>query len=320
MDYIIGIDGGGTKTTYAISRADQISILGETLEGPGTNPQIVGFQQMAERISLKLEELLAVHQIEKHQIKAICGGFAGAGRSNDAETARHALDKKLQTNGFYKNVSALIKSDLQIALKGAIPPEREQGMLIISGTGSNAAGLLRDGSMIKSGGWGHLLGDEGSGYAIAAAGLKAVVKAFDKRGPETALSELMLHTLGFEKETQLITYMYQEQRDKSEVASLARLVSEAAENGDEVAGVIINKAAQDLADHVKSLHLQAGEYDAQTIVTTTGSVFKHMTQLRTAFISELDERQLGIWIQAHGTPVEGALIEAAESASIEKRR
>lgn len=320
MDYIIGMDGGGTKTTYAISRADQRLILGETLEGPGTNPQIVGFQQMAERITLKLEELLGIHQIEKHQVKVICGGFAGAGRSNDAETARQALEKKLLTAGFHGNVSALIKSDLQIALKGAIPPERKQGMLIISGTGSNAAGLLRDGSMIKSGGWGHLLGDEGSGYAIAAAGLKAVVRAYDKRGPETILSELMLHTLGLEKETQLVTYMYQEQRDKSDIASLARLVSEAAENGDEVAGAIINEAARDLADHVKSLHLQAGEYNTQTIVTTTGSVFEHMTGLRTTFIRELDQQQLGIWTQAHGTPVEGALMEAAESASLEKRR
>ncbi|AJD92593.1 hypothetical protein JMA_32760 [Jeotgalibacillus malaysiensis] len=320
MEYIIGMDGGGTKTTYAISCADQVSILGEPLEGAGTNPQIVGFQQMAERITLKLEELLQIHQIEKHQITAICGGFAGAGRSDDAEKARQALESKLLANGYHKYVSALIRSDLQIALKGAIPPEREQGMLIISGTGSNAAGLLRNGTMVKSGGWGHLLGDEGSGYAIAAAGLKAVVKAYDKRGPETTLSQLMLQTLGFEKETQLVTYMYQEQRDKSEIATLARLVSEAAENGDEVAAAIIRDAARDLADHVKSLHLQAGEYDAQTIVTTTGSVFKHMTQLRTAFIKELDERQLGIWTQAHGTPVEGALIEAAESVSLEKRR
>ncbi|TFD99813.1 N-acetylglucosamine kinase [Jeotgalibacillus salarius] len=321
MAYIIGMDGGGTKTSYAVSRIDHVSILGTELEGPGTNPQMIGFQQMAERIAIKLEELLESHRIEKHQVKAICGGYAGVGRANDADTAHDALKKKLILRGFHKNVSVLIKSDLQIALKGAIPPEHQQGMLIISGTGSNSAGLLKDGSMVKSGGWGHLLGDEGSGYAIAAAGLQAVVRAYDRRGPATVLNEYILKALGLTNETQLVTYMYQEQRDKSEIAVLAKVVTEAADSGDAVAESIIKKAATDLADHVHSLHLQSGEYNEQTIVTTTGSIFKYATSVRTAFIRELKERKLGIWTPAHGTPVEGALKEAAESAkSLEKRR
>ena len=119
---------------------------------------------------------------------AICLGIAGVDRPNDAAVVRGIM-KRI---GFKARV--LIVNDALIALETGAPGQ--PGVVIISGTGSIAYGRNAAGEAARSGGWGYVLGDEGSGYWIGRAALRAVLREADHRGPATALTPMLLDHFG----------------------------------------------------------------------------------------------------------------------------
>jgi len=121
------------------------------------------------------------------------------------------------------------------------------GLALVAGTGSMAFARAPDGRTARSGGWGYLLGDEGSGYALAVAGLRAVARAADGRGPRTALSERLLAALGLRQPQELIGAIYGGGPDRTALAALAPAVVSAAEDGDEEAIRLVREAAGQLA-------------------------------------------------------------------------
>ena len=136
-----------------------------------------------------------------------------------------------------------ITNDAEFALAGL---DSGPGVALIAGTGSIALGRDASGRMIQVGGWGHLLGDEGSAYDIGRRAAQAAARAADGRGPTTALLQLVLERWGLTAPRSMIDHAYLTQ-EKAPIASLAPGVLALARRGDHVARAIRRQACEELA-------------------------------------------------------------------------
>lgn len=233
----MGIDGGGTRLRVVIV-TPEMEVCAQ-IETATVNPNIVGKEQSAGRIQSAVLSLLSQNGLSSDDITGVGVGIAGAAATHSEAWLRLVISSVLPT-------SVVVPSDDgEIALVGAHGERR--GVLLLSGTGSIAYGISTQGEVIRVGGWGYLLGDEGSGYRIGMDGLQAVTRAADGRGEPTVLTSLLLDTLKLAGPMDLIAWLYcSEQPRNWEVARLAPLVMEAADQGDTVAGQVIEHAAHEL--------------------------------------------------------------------------
>jgi N-acetylglucosamine kinase-like BadF-type ATPase len=312
MGYVIGMDGGGTKTTCLFSKVgDEITGEETKLEGEGCNPYIIGFDQMAIRLQKIIQTGMKLHRIPPNKIKSICIGAAGIRRKEDEDRAKQEIHKAIHYLGIEQSLLS-VTSDLTIALRGALHPDQQEGILVISGTGSSAIGITRDGVFYKNGGWGHLLGDEGSGYAIGLQALNAITRAVDRRGKDTAITKFILQELNLTDVNELISFIYDPSCQKQHIATLAKQVVKAANLGDKVAVSILQNAAYELALLVEGLHKHCANFTENTPVTTAGSIFVHAEILKNHFVELLKTQNLGIYQEAYREPVFGAIYIAKE--------
>jgi N-acetylglucosamine kinase-like BadF-type ATPase len=144
------------------------------------------------------------------------------------------------------------------------------GLAIVAGTGSIAVGRAADGRRARAGGWGYLLGDEGSGYQITLAALQAMTQAADGCRPATALTEVVLQHLQLETPQALIQTVYRNDWDRARLASLAPLVFAAADVGDAIARDIVADAAQQLAQTGAAVVRQLGWQGAVPLALAGG--------------------------------------------------
>lgn len=236
--YVIGIDGGGTKTTAVLCALDG-AILAEAQEGP-SNFQIIGIEQAAHTILNLIETCARSIGCSISQIGAVVAGLAGAGRPADQQRMLDGLIDAAQTKNLDLN-KLIIESDARIALEGAFGGKH--GIIVIAGTGSIVFGKDGRGKTYRAGGWGRLIGDEGSGYSIGRAAFQAVAKLLDGYGEKTKLLKLFNEKFGLGTQEAIIHALY---RDNFNVASVAPLVMEAASKGDKVAKKILTHACSDL--------------------------------------------------------------------------
>jgi N-acetylglucosamine kinase-like BadF-type ATPase len=261
--YFLGIDGGGTKTHAVITDADY-RVLGEGLSG-ASNPLRVGLERAVSHLEAATLEACARVGIEPRQITAGCLGIAGVNHQIHYHTMKDALDHALGI----ENIE--LTTDARAALEGAL--DGQPGVVLIAGTGSIALGMNRAGKEARSGGWGPTFGDEGSGYDIARSALKAVASSFDGRSPKTMLTELVTKTLRISSTADLPGVIYNSDMESVEIASLAKLVAEAARAGDRVAQEILSRAGRELAELAISAIAQLGLESEKFRVACVGSVF-----------------------------------------------
>lgn len=245
---VLGLDGGGTKTVcVAVAQLP----AGESAEpvarvvAESTNWNSVGVEQARANLRQAVERTLQAAGTTKTGVDAICLGISGVDRPEDHARMKHWLDELLP------GVPALIHNDAVIALSSGTGGEL-YGIVLISGTGMIAMGFNRDGERRRAGGWGPLLGDGGSGYAIGAAVLRAVTFAADCRGPQTSLTRLTLDTLGLDRVDQLVRWTYDD-ISWHRIAELAPLAIRESAAGDAEARRILHDAAVDLALAVESV-------------------------------------------------------------------
>ncbi|RNB86991.1 ATPase [Brevibacillus fluminis] len=315
MRVVAGIDGGGTKTECMLACLKTGKTV--TVTGAGCNPLITGYERLAQTVRALLEEALREMALSFGAIQAICLGVAGAGRPQEQEQVDTAVRAMLAKEGIGPNVPCLVLHDADIALRGALAPEQKAGIIAIAGTGSVAYGVDAGGKRYRSGGWGHLLGDEGSGYAIGLAGLQAVCRAYDRRGEQTLLTRTVLELCQLADPQELIPYLYTNSLEKSEIARFAKLVIEAAEARDHVSIGILTKAADELILHIESLRVQMqGHADGEEHypVVVAGSIFAHSPFIKERFAEQITVRKLGVFQEPYGSPVEGAVRIAKELA------
>lgn len=261
----IGVDGGGTKT-LALAEAVDGGWQGRGAAGP-SNPYAVGFDMACMRIETAIAEAL-----DGNHLAALCLGLAGAGRPEDVEQFTGWARAK------FPGAVVKVASDAEVLLAGA--PEGP-ALALICGTGSIAYGRTAEGELMRAGGWGYLFGDEGSGFAIGAAALRAVLHAFDGRGVPTLLTELILAQRGVESPPELVRSLYRVESPRTEIAGLAELVERAAVQGDALAFSILNEAAFELAESVRAVYRRLGNSAVPLLLS--GGVLLRGSTLAKAF-------------------------------------
>lgn len=245
MTYYLGIDGGGTKTK-AVLVDEKLTTIAEFVGGP-SNFLVFGLEKVSKSLLQTVSEISRIAKIEPAKISTILLGTAGAGRRNDAERLEKSFIEEcanlnLSINGFR------VESDARIALEGAF--SGNSGSILIAGTGSIMFGKDSQGKIHRVGGFGRILGDEGSGFHIGRAGLTAVAKHFDSRGRQTNLSELLKDQFDISSSSELITAVY---KNNFDIAAVAPLVIQAAEQGDEICENILMNEVDELISHFHSM-------------------------------------------------------------------
>lgn len=273
MKYYLGIDGGGTKTTAII--CDENAQLVSRFVGESINFNSVGMESARKSLKLTVDGVLGSDDIK------ISAAFIGM--SAISERADDDFTKKL-CDGIIDCDRITMDSDVYIGLE-AMRCDGAAAM-VISGTGSMAVGRLPDGEIIHTGGWGYILGDEGSGYAIAIDALKAAICGYEGSAEKTALTNAVLDYYKIDDINNLIDIFYDPPMPRSEIAKLAPVVFECAKT-DSVAESIVKNHAQLLANTVSALLTQM---PSGTPLGLWGGLFQNCEKFRADFSSALNKR------------------------------
>ena len=228
MDFVAGIDGGGTKTTILIG----------DLEGNVVDKKVLGAFNINSIGSDGFKSLIdEVIQILASYGKCLFLTIGAAGVSNIE--MRSICEEKFFNTG----VPFELVGDHIIALEGA--HNGGEGLAVIAGTGSICFGKGKDGLIERTGGWGHISGDEGSAYSLGRDAIKYVAKDIDGYGQQTLLKSMLAEKFGLTKREDIIKFVYS--GDKATIASVAPVVSYAYSLSDCVAISIIEENATALA-------------------------------------------------------------------------
>jgi N-acetylglucosamine kinase-like BadF-type ATPase len=231
--HVLGIDAGGTKTVCQLAD-DRGNVLAEARRG-GANLQAVGELGVEKVLYEVMEEALADRDVIPG---VVCLGIAGVDRPDDARVVRGIMRRI----GYKARV--LVVNDALVALEAGAPGR--PGVVVIAGTGSIAYGRNDRNQAARAGGWGYVLGDEGSGYWIGRAALRAVLREADRRGPATQLTERLLDYYGVPRAQDLIHQVYAATLRPAAIAALAGCVMSAFSDGDQVAIGILRGAVDQL--------------------------------------------------------------------------
>ncbi len=247
---VLGIDGGGTKTTALI--ADQQGNVLAERQGRATNPNIVGFEPAAKTIAQLIRQCCEDVRCEPHEVRSLVVGLAGVGRDADRKRMRDEIgaqfaDEKVRVQ------PVGVETDGRIAVEGAF--NSLPGVVMIAGTGSIVVGKTPRGDVLSVGGWGRVLGDEGSGYYLGREALIAVTLHYDRRGDSGKLREAFARQFKWESRDQIIAAVYQE---KFDLASLAPVVIQTAASNCVVSQRILQKAATLLVEQTRVIVMQMG--------------------------------------------------------------
>jgi len=237
MTYFIGIDGGGSNLRVVITDAD-LNVISQAYRLTA-NPSIVGRNKSALMIQSTVREALSHTSLQPADITAVGIGVAGASVDYAKGWLIDTVASALPTT------YVVPSSDNEIALVGAHGQRR--GVLILAGTGSVAYGVNQYGKQVQVGGWGYLIGDEGSAYWIGRRALQLITQSVDGRIDQTELTNAVLRVLNLKTARDLILWLYDPALPRTrDVALLAPLVIELADADDHLARRIVNEAAHEL--------------------------------------------------------------------------
>ena len=273
---IIGVDGGGSKSIGVA--ADGNGRVLAAFRGKGMNYYQIGMDQARQNLKEIVDALLSA-----------CGGVCGllsVGMPALDTTADEPTVRAFAGDVFDPQ-SLILESDACMTLLGMTGGE--QGMIVICGTGSMA--LLSDGNGYRAaGGWGYLLGDPGSGYSIAMAGLRAAIRCWEGTGPETGLRKRALVHFGLRQPRDLIALIYDSACGPDTVARFAGQVFALAESGDKEAERVLEDETRCIAWQAASLLRDAPGVEK---VGLYGGIFQHQPLARRLFADALRDRLPG---------------------------
>jgi N-acetylglucosamine kinase-like BadF-type ATPase len=238
---VLGVDGGGTSTTAWVAECDGTAV-GKASAGP-SNVKTVGHEIAQGNLQHAVSLALRQAGIGEGLIDVACFGLAGFDRPDDKELLKQWTSTWARRSLFVND------GDLVVA---AGTPEG-WGVGVISGTGSIAVGRAPDGRTSRAGGWGPLIGDEGSGYAVALSALRIIARRHDGRDAmrnDDPLSQRLCQALGISNPSQIPTAIYSNGTDRASIAALAPVVAAVADEDAEVFSKILKPAAYDLAETV----------------------------------------------------------------------
>ncbi len=248
----IGLDAGGTKTAALVSDGSDT----RSFSGPAAQALRDGADAAADTIAAIIAE--AREAFDGAPLGGVAVGMAGAGRHEAQDAIAAALRPRLD------GAPLVVTHDAEIALRASWGDE--SGALLLVGTGSLVYARTHEGETLRAGGWGSVLGDDGSGHALGRAALRAILSAFDGGSP-TALVDHAAETLDLHTADDVIRTVY---GDRRPLASFAPLLLTAAEADDWVATTILARETNALGQQAGWLATRAGEEVAQRIAYTGG--------------------------------------------------
>jgi N-acetylmuramic acid 6-phosphate etherase len=276
---ILGIDGGASKTVAILCDADG-TMLGRVQVG-GSNKQVSGVDATLATLLQAIDAVFADAQIARQTVGAACFGLSGVDRPADHQLIQRWAD----TNQITRWLSVV--NDAQLVVAAGTPDG--YGIGLICGTGSIAIGRNIHGQYSRAGGWGYLLGDEGSGYDISLKALRAACQAADGRGTGAILLAALLQMWELSSADQLIPYVYNQPDPRTILAEIPPLVSRLALEGEPICVRILHEAGADLADAIIAAADQIGL--RHTIpLALAGSVVLKTPMLQAAMCETLASR------------------------------
>ncbi|WP_343729163.1 BadF/BadG/BcrA/BcrD ATPase family protein [Duganella sp.] len=303
----LGVDGGGTKTAFALIDS-QGQVLARHIESSAYYLE-VGLDGMAAMLARGCQALLAEAGVTASDLTFAFFGLPAYGEDRAVQPQLDALPRAILGHARY-----LCGNDMVCSWAGSLACA--DGISVIGGTGSMAYGEL-DGRRARAGGWGELFSDEGSAHWIARAGLALFSRMSDGRAPRGSLYKLVRQRLALADDLDLCQVIYGElQAERSRVAALSRLVSEAAALGDLQAQAIIMEAAAELVALVDAVRGSLGvPEDEEVAVSYSGGLFGADGPLQAPFAQAL-AASTGPYrlTPPRLAPVLGAALYAARSA------
>jgi glucosamine kinase len=288
---ILGVDGGGSKLLVAL--ADRSGRILRTSRGSGVNPMDnPSWRQELERHLLPFQH--------EQELSAVAAALPAYG-----EVARLSALQRDAIAQLFPHVRHAVLNDVDAAHLGAFAGR--PGILVLSGTGSMSWARDANGASARAGGWGHVLGDEGSSHWIGQKALNLVGQSLDGRAPATALARRLYDRLGLnlaDPINALGDWATTLASPRAEIAALSALVDDVARDGDAGALELIDQAALELAKHFRAV---AGHCGAGTDWTYAGGTFA------SALLLQALERQIGRPpVPPELPPIGGALLAAAQ--------
>jgi N-acetylglucosamine kinase-like BadF-type ATPase len=293
--FVIGVDGGGTKTQVLIGDAEG-RVLGRGAAG-SSNVQTVGVEATYAALDAAVAAALDEAGLGGKP-RALCLGMAGAGRAAD----RAVIERWASAR--YPGVPARVTHDAALVLAAGTPAG--WGIAVLCGTGSLVYGVDPSGAAARAGGWGYLLGDEGSGYALGRAALRAVARAADGRGPSTSLTDAVLAHWSLSAPEALIAHVYRPPLSRAAIAELAPLVVAEAEAGDGVASALVQEAGRALAVAVWAVAARLS-FPVPIPCALAGSVIVRARSIRRALLNAVSSRLSLAPVASVEEPARGAL-------------
>lgn len=275
--YFLGIDGGATKT-HCVVCDQSLKVLGSGL-AEGSNHHIIGLTDAAANIMSAVTDALQEAGLALSDIMAAGFGMAGV----DAPLDRELLEGALRAYDLPQCL--VLTNDGMAALSGATGGE--PGVVAIAGTGAIAVGMNEVGETARAGGWGYILGDEGSAYDIGRRGMVAALWAYDGRGPQTVLLDRLMEAFHLQTIRDLIELVYEQALPHYEIAAFAQVVAKMGLEGDAVAQRILREAGEVLAVSALAVMERLRMKGKRVKVATTGSVLLNDRLVREAFVAAM---------------------------------
>lgn len=244
LPILLGIDGGGTKTVAWLAQADpsdELTILGRGRSG-SSNVMAVGLSEATAHLQESILQAWNDSPLSQRSVDSAVFALSGAG----LESVQQQISCWVEEQGIAQQLKII--HDAQALLSAGTPAGN--GIALISGTGSVAMGNNTAGDTITTGGWGYWFGDEGSAYSLGQSALRAVAQGHDGRGAGTTLTQAILKRVGVSDPRKLLVALASDNQTRYAIAGLAREVTLAAEDNDEVALNLVEEAASALASLV----------------------------------------------------------------------
>lgn len=304
MTYFLGVDAGGTKAEFVLGDASRELGRART----GTLKRMKTDAATAEKhLREALDALESATGVAAREVSRCCVGTAG-------ETVPLVVAWLREAFGRHVGGELLVVGDVEIALDSAFPGSR--GLLVLAGTGSNVAGRTAAGEVVRAGGWGPALADQGSGHFLGLEGLRRGFLARDEER-ETELLEAARNFWGLGAVNELVEYA--NANPAPDFSKLAPGVVALAEDGDAVAREVLEQGGRDLAMLaglvIERMRKREGAAFRVPGVAIAGSILERVGGLRDAMKSALEERYAGIAVlEKPADPPAGALWRARNSS------
>ncbi|MEM2235144.1 MAG: BadF/BadG/BcrA/BcrD ATPase family protein [Desulfurococcaceae archaeon] len=311
--YAVLVEGGKTKTLSIVVN-EHGHMLGHSLSG-SSGWTTVGFDRALENLVESIVGAVRKSSLEINEIDIAILGLSDI----DTEEAKEYFVKRLKSLGLFK-ADAIIVPDFVTAYYAVTLGD--PGIAVIAGTGSIAYGRNSRNVSARAGGWGWFGGDEGSAIWIAMKAIEAAGKYFNGRGPKTLMGEKLLNFFKIKDPLQLINVVYSKVRENvGELGQLAKVVDEAAEEGDQLAQEILIKGGRELALMAKAVYDKIYVDEDKFIVGGVGSVYSSRT-LKDSFINSLKEYLPSVNVVEPITqymPIKGLAALLAEKANLSRK-